>query len=335
MSDEQPAVILYDENGIQTAVTAGISMPLSTSAYIGAGVDNGGIVRYWRAGTGGELFVTGTVNVAGLSLSGSQTSNQGNAGTIGQSWFVSLTDGINVLGTGSSSPLWVTGSVSTNVVLAATQSVTGTVAVTGLTFVSGSNLSVFVTASNPISVFGTVSIGNFPTTQSITGTVGITGPVTVTGTVNIAGLSGSQTQGNSGSINQSWFVSLTDGVKVIGTSSSNPIWVTGSLTSVSVLSGAVTTNPGLNNTSTVTVVTQTTQSITIISGNLLRQGASIYNNATDDLFIKKGTFASTASFTARLTAGSYFEVFANYSGIVTGFWSTAGSGSAMITEVTP
>lgn len=76
-----------------------------------------------------------------------------------------ITDGTQVLGTGSSAPLWVSGTVTVNNVVA----VTGTVGITSI----ASPVTVNVTSTLDVRVIGTASV---------TGTVGVTSiasPVTV------------------------------------------------------------------------------------------------------------------------------------------------------------
>lgn len=89
---------------------------------------------------------------------------------------------------------WVTGSFSATPT--GIQTVTGTVAIQNITNVSGA-LPVFISASNLLTVTGSITIGNQPTVN----------------------------QGNSGSFAQSWKFVVTDGVQTLGTGSSAPFVV--------------------------------------------------------------------------------------------------------------
>ncbi len=63
MSDDTIAKVLYNEDGVAMAVTSGVVLPTSTSAYVVAGVDASNVVRYLHLGPDGNLFVTGTLSM--------------------------------------------------------------------------------------------------------------------------------------------------------------------------------------------------------------------------------------------------------------------------------
>src|SRR6185436_8100562 len=128
MSYESPSSILYDIRGIEMAVSGGVAVPVSTSAFLAAGMTTAGTASYLRTSDDGTLFVTGAFTVTPVGV----------------------------------------------------QQVTGTVAIEGLTNVSGA-LPVFISASNLLTVTGTITIGNQPTVN----------------------------QGNAGTVGQSWFVKIT------------------------------------------------------------------------------------------------------------------------------
>lgn len=148
MSYESPASVLFDVNGIAMAITGGFVVPVSTSALLMGGMTSTGTGSYLLTEPDGTLHITGSfttsgittvtgtvaiqgiTNVSGafpvfisasnlLTVTGSVsvlnpvTVNQGNAGTAAQSWFTKITDGVNTLGTGSSSPLFIQDSVHT------------------------------------------------------------------------------------------------------------------------------------------------------------------------------------------------------------------------------
>lgn len=164
MSLESPISVLFDTNGIELAVTASQSSSFIAGNAPGLLVMGSSSVgaQFLRLTNAGDLVVTGTV-VA--SFTPNTPVSQGNAGSIPQSWYMRITDGTQVLGTGSSAPLWVSGTVTVNNVV----SVTGTVGVTSI----ASPVTVNVTSTLDVRVIGTASI---------TGTVGVTSiasPVTV------------------------------------------------------------------------------------------------------------------------------------------------------------
>lgn len=157
MSYESPASVLYDITGTPMAVTGGVVVPVSTSAFLVAGVTSDGTGSFLRTEQDGTLHVTGSftvtptgvqtitgtvaiqgiTNISGalpvyisnpLSITGAITANQGTAGTIGQSWFTQITNGTQVIGTGSSAPLFVQDAVHTGSIITAVARTTATVA---------------------------------------------------------------------------------------------------------------------------------------------------------------------------------------------------------------
>lgn len=123
MSFESPLSVLFNAEGIEVTVTSSQSITGSQPGFPVMGSSSLGWAPVKISDTG-ELVVTGTLEAA---LSGAV--DQGNTGTIGQSWFVSLTDGSQVVGTGSSAPLFVSGTVTVDNVVSA--QISGTVNVTG------------------------------------------------------------------------------------------------------------------------------------------------------------------------------------------------------------
>ena len=82
----------------------------------------------------------------------------------------------------------------------------------------------------------------------------------------------------------------------------------------------------------------TPQSVSVLSADALnRLGATIYNDATSTLYLALAAGASATVHTVQVTAGSLFELPGQnliYTGIVTGAWAAASSGSARVTELT-
>ena len=148
--------------------------------------------------------------------------------------------------------LVITGSISS--VAAGTQTVTGTVALQGVTNVSGA-LPVFISASNLLTVTGSVTVGNQPTVN----------------------------QGNSGSFAQAWRVQLTDGTQAIGNNQSVPVWVSGTVApvgtqtvtgSVSVLN-SLTGSMTVSNTVNVRSAGNATSAVTSVPSSDIVTGKQI------------------------------------------------------------
>lgn len=72
---------------------------------------------------------------------------------------------------------------------------------------------------------------------------------------------------------------------------------------------------------------------TISAANSSRKGLTIFNEGAGLLYVTLGTSTTTAtSYTTRLSAGDYYEVPFEYTGLVGGIFGT--SGTARVTEVT-
>ena len=71
---------------------------------------------------------------------------------------------------------------------------------------------------------------------------------------------------------------------------------------------------------------------TIATASTGRLGCTIFNSGPGNLHVMLGTAtASTSVFTVRLSAGDYYEVPFNYTGLIGGIFATAGT--AEVTEV--
>lgn len=142
---------------------------------------------------------------------------------------------------------------------------------------------------------GTVSVtvGNFPTIQTINGS--ITGSVIVNGSVTVGNFPTSVTVNN--------FPTLQ----------------------------AVT--PGGASTSTITSVTSSASNITLLAANPNRKAALFFNDSTQILYLKLGTNASITSYTVKLLAGGYCQTeIPVFTGEVDGVWSSA-NGNCLVTEL--
>lgn len=168
------------------------------------------------------------------------------------------------------------------------------------------------------------------------------GTLFVTGTITTSdGGTVTATQGNQGTIAQSWYVQLTNGSAVIGTNIGNALFVTGAVTvtqpvAVSSISGIVTQSSVRAATSAITSVARNAASTTILAANGARFGGSVYNDSNSILFLRlaTGTATTTTGYSVKVGAHAYFEIPSYYSGIIVGIWASAGTGNALITEFT-
>lgn len=128
MSFESPVSVLFNADGNEIATIASQSLSASQPGLMIMGSGSNGSAQFFRLSPDGALMVSGALSIGGVtnvSMSNSPVVNQGSAAfaTTGSGWFVRLTDGTQVIGTGSSAPVWITGSVTTNASTVATQSV--------------------------------------------------------------------------------------------------------------------------------------------------------------------------------------------------------------------
>ena len=86
--------------------------------------------------------------------------------------------------------------------------------------------------------------------------------------------------------------------------------------------------------SAVTNVSYSTTNVTLLASNSARLGATVYNDADVDMYLKLGSTASATSFTAIVPPGFYYEVPYGYTGVMDALWAAGGSGAARVTEIT-
>lgn len=103
----------------------------------------------------------------------------------------------------------------------------------------------------------------------------------------------------------------------------------GSLT----VDGTVTANHEVTSTATHSNVSGSATSVTLLSSNGSRRGATIYNDSTAILYLKLGATASTTSFTVKMYEDDFFQVPFGYTGVIDGIWASA-TGSARVVEFT-
>jgi hypothetical protein len=92
--------------------------------------------------------------------------------------------------------------------------------------------------------------------------------------------------------------------------------------------------PPMATTANKTNVAAAVASTVLLAANAVRTGASIYNDSPAELIVSMGATASATNFSVDMLPGAYFEVPANYTGVISGLWAAA-TGFARVTEYVP
>lgn len=100
-------------------------------------------------------------------------------------------------------------------------------------------------------------------------------------------------------------------------------------------SAAIPVYPRPAPTAVVTTVPDQGTSTTCLSANSNRAGAEFVNNSTEIAYLKKGTTASSTSFTVRLMPQDYYYQEDAYSGKYDCIWANNASGGMQVTETEP
>lgn len=94
-------------------------------------------------------------------------------------------------------------------------------------------------------------------------------------------------------------------------------------------------DPSRPGTATLAQIAQSATSVVLAASNAARRGLVIYNDTNKDLYIAFAGTATTTAFTALLPGKGSWELPLNgYTGVISGIWSAAGAGNAMVTELT-
>ncbi|MHB8603891.1 MAG: hypothetical protein ACYDCK_01445 [Thermoplasmatota archaeon] len=107
----------------------------------------------------------------------------------------------------------------------------------------------------------------------------------------------------------------------------------GLVVDVSRVQGTVATIPGKSATPAQSSVASSAASVQLLAANSNRNGATIFNDSSQILYLKLGVTASTTSYTLQVPPNGYYEVPFGYSGEIDGIWAAA-NGNARITELT-
>lgn len=165
------------------------------------------------------------------------------------------------------------------------------------------------------------------------------GSLTVDGTVAVSSVGGTVAVTQSGTwdevgINDSGnSITVDDGGTTLSIDDgSGSITVDGTITA-NAGSGTFVTKEVRSSTPSQSSVAGSASSVSILSSNANRLGATISNDSTAALYLKLGTTASTSSYTIKLLQDDYYEVPFGYTGAIDGIWASA-TGNARITELT-
>lgn len=173
MAFENPFSVLFDSEGVELAVTASFSGSFEDGTQ-------SGLLLMGSSSAGAQFLSVGTDGQMTVTVGNQPTVDQGSQGTIGNSWYVSITDGTSVIGT-EANPFAVSGSVAINGSVTIDDTtpidvnitgepveVTGSVFadIIGATFDANGNLVVAVSGANvdngALQITGSVVLGEQP-----------------------------------------------------------------------------------------------------------------------------------------------------------------------------
>lgn len=81
---------------------------------------------------------------------------------------------------------------------------------------------------------------------------------------------------------------------------------------------------------TPTSVASSATSVVLFAAAASTRGRTIFNESTAVLYMAFAAAASTTAYTCQIAAGGYYEVPGNFSGVISGIWTSA-NGSARLT----
>jgi hypothetical protein len=227
-------------------------------------------------------------------------------------------------------PWIMTGSVQGSFSPAGNQSVSGTVGAS-------------VIGTVPVVESGTWTtslVSTIPSSVIVGASIFGLAPVNVTNTnLNISGsVVAFQGSGWSGSV-----VAIVtnipsiSGTVQIGSVIGGPIPVTGLSFSISSITQSGTWNVSvvgtMAGTGTLSSVKSSISTVTILSANTNRKGATVYNNSGTTVYLNLGTSAQTSVYTVAMNPNDYYEVPFGYTGIVAGI-TASNAGLISTNELT-
>ena len=85
--------------------------------------------------------------------------------------------------------------------------------------------------------------------------------------------------------------------------------------------------------SAVTSVSASASNVTLLEEDPQRKGFFLFNDSSNNCYVKFGTTASTTSFTIKMAAGSFYEIeYPNYRGQIDAIWDGT-NGAMRVTEI--
>jgi hypothetical protein len=97
--------------------------------------------------------------------------------------------------------------------------------------------------------------------------------------------------------------------------------------------GTVTVIEPVSSAPTLSNVASSATSTALLASNASRKGAMVFNDSTQNLFLKFGATASATSYTVKIGPAGYYEFPSPvYTGAVDGIWAAA-NGAARVTEM--
>lgn len=90
-------------------------------------------------------------------------------------------------------------------------------------------------------------------------------------------------------------------------------------------------NPAKRSTiSTTSLIAPSTSNVRLLDANVLRIGASIFNDTTKILYLKLGDVASPTSYTVQIISKAYFEIPYVWAGNIEGVWEEGVTGTGVL-----
>lgn len=291
--------LALDTTLTKLTISPGTALGSNTLAMVGGSVT-----------TAAPTYTTGTINNLSLTTAGAlrvdgSASTQPVSGTITAN---AGTGNFTVIGTGTDNTTNSTAKLPVLVGVATTAAPT---------YTTTNMVPLSLTTSGLLRVDG--SGVTQPVSGTITANIGTSGSLALDATLT----GGTQT------------TRITDGTNTATVKAASTAAVAADKALVVAISpnNSITAAPAKSTTGTLSNVTSSAASVTLLASNANRLGGTIYNDSNKRLYVKLGASASSTSFTQILFGQGYYEIPANYSGVVDGVWESA-NGFARVTELT-
>jgi len=178
------------------------------------------------------------------------------------------------------------------------------------------------------------------TSTTITGSVAVTGPLTdaqLRATPVPVSLTSTTITGSvavTGPLTDAQLRASAVPVSLASTTITGSVAVTGPLTDAQLRATPVPTKELRATVNTRSSVAGAAVDTVILTSNVNRLGATVYNDSSAVLYLALGTAAaSTSDYTVQMVSGAYYEVPFAYTGGIRGIWASA-TGNARVGEIT-